>query len=62
MESAPQERIDLSRLPRKERRRIGKKLQGKILGRNLPFQKDLHGDIHTFYKLRAEEIANEQKK
>ena len=60
METVPQQ-IDLTRLSRHERRQIGKLNGIKIPGRNMGFQKKLHGTIENFYKLREEEIVKETK-
>jgi len=56
------EKVDLSRYPRRDRRRIAK-LNGiqKIVGRNLPFVKAVHGTIENYYKLRKEEEQRDQE-
>lgn len=52
-------RVDLTRLNRKDRRRIGKRARGKILGRNLPFSRAAYGTLKNFNELREKEIAKE---
>lgn len=53
------EQIDLTRLSRSERRRIGAKMGKKILGRNLGYDKRIHGSWANYYKLRDEEIKKD---
>jgi hypothetical protein len=51
--------VDISRLNRKERRNIGRQAKGKLMGRNMPYQKNLHHSVELFNKLRADEIEEE---
>ena len=53
--------IDLTRLNRNERRRIGKQLRGKIMGRNLPYVRSKWVSLEEFKKQREKEIEAEQK-
>jgi len=58
----PSQIIDLTRLNRAQRRKKGSRIGGMMLpGRNMPFQKKLHGTIQQFNETRAKEIAEEQK-
>lgn len=62
MESGEPETVDLSRLNREERRRIGERIKQKIVGRNLPYVQKIHGSYENYYKIRGEEIAQENAK
>ena len=56
------EQIDLTRLNRNERRRIGKQIRGKIMGRNLPYVRSKWVSLEEFKKQREKEIDEETKK
>ncbi len=70
-EEKPKEKIDITRLNRKERRNIGKQVGGKIFGRNLPYRKIVpdparpgkgrYMPIAEFFAAREKEIAAEKK-
>lgn len=60
--SETKERVDVSRWNRKERRDIRKSAHITIPGRNLPYTKSSYGSIENFNKVRADEIASENKK
>lgn len=55
------EKVDITRLPRSERRRIGKHIHGKVMGRNLPYVKDSYTTLENFNKIRKEELEAEAK-
>lgn len=55
-----QEVSDLTRMNRKERRNFSKRVKLHVPGRNLPFSKKEHGTLANYYKLREEEIKQEQ--
>lgn len=61
MEQNKEERVDLSRLNRRQRRAHGKAMGMKIPGRNLPYVKAVHGSWKEYNKLRDEEIKREQE-
>ncbi len=50
--------IDLTRLNRAKRREMFGG-NGKMLGRNLPYIKALHGSIQNYNELRSSEIERE---
>jgi hypothetical protein len=60
---APSTSVDITRLNRKDRRKIMKsdKMSYMIPGRQLPFVKKVHGEITSFYELRGKEIQEENR-
>ena len=57
-----EQQIDLTRLNRNERRRIGQQIRGKIMGRNLPYVRSKWMSLEEFKKQREKEIDEEAKK
>lgn len=55
-ETKQKEQIDITRLNRAERRRIGSRVHMPIHGRNLPFVKAIHKTVAEYNALRAKEI------
>lgn len=56
------ETVDITCWSRKERRKVERQLSVKIPGRNLPYQKALHGTVEDFYKKREEEQKHNGKR
>lgn len=54
-------KIDITRLNRHERRKFQKVTGVPVLGRNLPYIKDLHGSLEDYKAQRAKEIAQDQE-
>lgn len=61
METEKTERVDISRWNRKARRNAGQQMGGKLMGRNLPYIKTIHGSIENYNALRAKEVEEETK-
>lgn len=51
--------VDITRLNRTQRRDYQKKTGNKVFGRNLPYIKEIHGNISNYYTLREEEIKKD---
>lgn len=51
--------VDLSRLSRPERRKYQKRTGIKIMGRNMPYIKKIHGSIEEYNTLRDAEIRRD---
>lgn len=54
-------KIDLTRLNRHARRVNGAIMGEKIMGRNMPFVKKIHGTLENYNKIREEEIKREEE-
>jgi hypothetical protein len=54
------ETVDITRWNRKARRDFQKRAKLTIPGRNLPYQKALHGSPKEYYALREQEISQEK--
>ncbi len=63
------QKVDITRLKRRERRNIGKQVGGKVYGRNLPYTKfvkdqttgkNQYISLEEFYALRKSELAAEK--
>lgn len=53
--------MDITRLPRSERRKIVRQIHQVIPGRNLPYVKAIHGSVKLYNQQRDKEIIIEQK-
>lgn len=54
--------VDVSRLNRAQRRNFKKRTGLKIMGRNIPYNQDVHKSWELYYKIRDEEIAKDNAK